>query len=184
MTDRRERPTTAPLTDHGVHHVGMSVEDIDSALEFWRRFLGVEPRWRTVLERPYVGRHVGYPGVQIEAAFLELPGGVILELLAYDVDSREENPEATANPGNVHLCLSVVDVRAAWDRAVAAGAQPVVPDGPVLVDGGPNKGARVSYVRIHDGITLELFESPKTSPQHESANLKEEINGKENDTRL
>lgn len=184
VTDRRETPTTAPLTDHGVHHVGMSVADIDSALEFWRRFLGVEPRWRTVLERPYVGRHVGYPGVQIEAAFLDLPGGVILELLAYDVDSREENPEATANPGNVHLCLSVVDVRAAWDRAVAAGAQPVVPDGPVLVDGGPNKGARVAYVRIHDGISLELFEPPNTSLQHESAHLKEEINGKENNTRL
>jgi hypothetical protein len=35
-----------------------------------------------------------------------------------------------------------------------------VPDGPVDVDGGPNRGARASYLRIHDGISLELFQPP------------------------
>ena len=43
----------------GVHHVGMSVADLDEALGFWRRFLGVEARWRTMLERPYLARHLG-----------------------------------------------------------------------------------------------------------------------------
>jgi catechol 2,3-dioxygenase-like lactoylglutathione lyase family enzyme len=152
---------TEPLTavTH-VHHVGMSVADLDEALAFWRAFLGIEPRWRTVLDRPYLGRHVGYPGVRIGAAFVDLPGGVVLELLDYEVRERAENPEETANPGNVHLCLRVDDARAAWDRAVAAGARPLVPDGPVEVDGGPNQGARVAYLRIHDGITLELFQPP------------------------
>jgi catechol 2,3-dioxygenase-like lactoylglutathione lyase family enzyme len=149
---------TASSTVTNVHHVGMSVADLDAALEFWRGFLGIEPRWRTVLDRPYLGRHVGYPGVSMDAAFLDLPGGVILELLDYRVDGKAENPDATANPGNVHLCLAVDDARAAWDRAVAAGARPVVPEGPVDVDGGPNRGARASYLRIHDGISLELFQ--------------------------
>jgi hypothetical protein len=36
----------------------------------------------------------------------------------------------------------------------------VVPEGPITVDAGPNLGARVSYLRIHDGITLEMFQSP------------------------
>jgi len=141
-----------------VHHVGMSVADLDDALAFWQGFLGVEPRWRTVLDRPYLGRHLGYPGVSIDAAFLDLPGGIVLELLDYRVDGKAENPEATANPGNVHLCLEVEDAAAAWERAVAAGARPVVPDGPIEVDGGPNRGARASYLRIHDGISLELFQ--------------------------
>ncbi len=76
------------------------------------------------------------------------------------VDGKSENPEETANPGSVHLCLSVADARSAWERAVALGARPIVPEGPVEVDGGPNQGARAAYLRIHDGITLELFQPP------------------------
>jgi catechol 2,3-dioxygenase-like lactoylglutathione lyase family enzyme len=136
----------------------MSVGDLDAALAFWRDFLGVEPRWRTVLDRPYLGRHVGYPGVRIDAAFLDLPGGVVLELLDYDVEAKAPNPDATANPGNVHLCLLVDDIGATWERAVAAGARPIVPEGPIEVDGGPNRGARASYLRIHDGVSLELIQ--------------------------
>jgi catechol 2,3-dioxygenase-like lactoylglutathione lyase family enzyme len=143
-----------------VHHVGMTVADLDEALDFWRRFAGLEPRWRTVLDRPYLGRHVGYPGVKIDAAFLDLPGGIVLELLGYRVPDATPNPEATANPGNVHLCLTVDDAQTAWELAVAAGARPVVPGGPVDVDGGPNEGARAAYLRIHDGISLELFQPP------------------------
>jgi hypothetical protein len=36
----------------------------------------------------------------------------------------------------------------------------VNPDGPVTVDSGPNEGARVCYLRVHDGISLELFQVP------------------------
>src|SRR5438876_844490 len=117
---------TAPAA-RAVHHVGMSVADLDAALGFWQRFLGVEARWRTVLDRPYLGRHVGYPGVRIEAAFLDLPGGIVLELLEYAVAGKTPNPEATANPGNVHLCLRVDDAGSVWKRAVAAGARPRSP---------------------------------------------------------
>jgi catechol 2,3-dioxygenase-like lactoylglutathione lyase family enzyme len=138
----------------------MSVSDLDAALAFWESYLGAPARWRTVLDRPYLGRHVGYPGVSIEAAFLDLPGGLILELLEYRVAEKEANPEANANPGHVHLCLRVDDAGAWWRRAVELGARPLVADGPVEVDGGPNRGARAAYLRIHDGITLELFQPP------------------------
>jgi catechol 2,3-dioxygenase-like lactoylglutathione lyase family enzyme len=146
-----------------VHHIGMTVADLDAALAFWQRFLSVEPRWRKVLDRPYLGRHVGYPGIGIDAALIELPGGTLLELLAYDTAEKSANPGATANPGNVHLCLTVTDARAAWERAVSAGARPIVDDGPVEVDDGPNDGARAAYLRIHDDISLELFQPPATN---------------------
>lgn len=139
----------------------MTVADLDEALAFWRRFVDAEPRWRAVLDRPYLGRHVGYPGVRIAVAVVDLPGGIALELLDYDVADAAPNPGGTANPGNVHLCLTVDDARAAWERAVAAGARPLAPDGPIVADGGPNEGARVAYLRIHDDITLELFQLPQ-----------------------
>jgi catechol 2,3-dioxygenase-like lactoylglutathione lyase family enzyme len=144
-----------------VHHIGMSVADLDTALAFWEAFLGVPARWRTTLDRPYLGTIVGYPGVAIKAAFIDLPGGTILELLDYQVPDKTPLPDATANPGNVHLCLAVDDAGVAWSHAVACGARPVFPDGPVAIDGGPNIGARGAYLRAHDGITLELFQRPK-----------------------
>jgi catechol 2,3-dioxygenase-like lactoylglutathione lyase family enzyme len=151
----------AIATASAVHHVGMSVASIDDALAFWERFLGLPARWRTTLDRPYLGKIIGIPGVSIKAAFVDLPGGVILELLDYQTPDRRTNPEATANPGNVHLCLAVEDAGAAWRHAVDCGAKPVRREGPVEIDGGPNVGARGAYLRIHDGITLELFQKPR-----------------------
>lgn len=148
----------------GVHHVGMTVASLDRALMFWQGFLDRPPRWVKVLDRPYLGTVVGYPGVAIKAAFVDLPGGCVIELLEYQLAGRIANADATASPGNVHLCLNVPDAAAAWQRAVALGARPVSPDGPVAIDGGPNVGARAAYLRIHDGITLELFQMPPQLP--------------------
>ena len=145
-----------------VHHVGMSISDLDAALAFWERFLGVEARWQTVLERPYIARHVGYPGVRIRAAFVDLPGSGILELLEYQGVERTPTDEGSANPGHAHLCLAVDDVQAVFERALVCGARAVCPDGPVDVDAGPNKGARASYLRVPpDWHTLELFQAPR-----------------------
>jgi len=144
----------------GVHHVGCSVGDVDAALAFWEPFLGVTARFRGRLSRPYLGESVGHPGVEIEAALLDLPGGGLLELLDYQLDGREQTPDDTKHPGNVHLCLAVEDAGAAWARAVALGARPVRAAGPVEIDAGPNAGARAAYVRVHDGISLELFQVP------------------------
>lgn len=149
---------SSPIGVDGVHHVGASVVDLDAAIAFWRAFLGVEPRFVGRLDRPYLGTSVGYPGVAIDAALIDLPGGGMLELLDYEVEERESAPEETYNPGNVHLCLRVGDAVAAWRRAVELGARPRSPSGPVRVDGGPNEGALVAYLRVHDGISVELYQ--------------------------
>lgn len=158
MADTKAESEIAALS--GVHHIGMTVASLETALRFWEAFLGRPARWTKVLDRPYLSRVVGYPNVSIKAAFVDLPGGSVIELLDYQVDNRSANPDATANPGNVHLCLKVEDAGAAWKHAVACGARPISPDGPVAIDGGPNQGARAAYLRIHDGITLELFQPP------------------------
>lgn len=156
MADEAE--TTPPF--EGIHHVGMTVDSLDAALRFWEGFLGYPAR-RTVLDRPYLSRVVGYPKVAINAAFVDLPGGAMIELLEYQTEAHTSNSEATANSGNVHLCVRVADATASWQRAVAQGARPISPEGPVDIDGGPNIGARAAYLRIHDGITLELFQPPR-----------------------
>ena len=130
-----------PLTADRVHHVGMSVADLDAALGFWEPFLGVEARWRTVLDRPYLGVHVGYPGVRIAAAFLDLPGGTVLELLDYQVRREDANCRRRPRIPAARISASQVDdARSAWERAVACGARPSCRTGRSTVDGGPNRG--------------------------------------------
>jgi catechol 2,3-dioxygenase-like lactoylglutathione lyase family enzyme len=156
----------------GVHHVGATVADLDVALAFWEPFLGVEARFRGRLARPYLGESVGHPGVEIDAALVDLPGGALLELLDYRLDGRSQLPDDTKHPGNVHLCLQVPDAALAWERAAALGAVPVRGAGPIEIDSGPNRGARVAYLRVHDGISVELFqvpEEPAEAPAREAA---------------
>jgi catechol 2,3-dioxygenase-like lactoylglutathione lyase family enzyme len=149
----------------GLHHVGVTVASLDEALKFWEAFLGRPARWRTVLDSPYLSRVVGYPGASIKAAFVDLPGGAVIELLDYHRSGdRSANPEATANPGNVHLCLAAADLRTTWAHAVACGARPVSPDGPVDIEAGPNQGAKAAYLRIHENVTLELFQPAIREP--------------------
>ena len=153
-------PTGAIATASAVHHIGMSVASIDDALAFWESLPWRSRTLARALNRPYLSKIIGIPGVSIKGAFVELPGGVILELLDYEAPEKRGNPETTANPGNIHLCLAVEDAGFAWKHAVDCGAKPVSREGPIEVDGGPNVGARVAYLRIHDGITLELFQRP------------------------
>jgi catechol 2,3-dioxygenase-like lactoylglutathione lyase family enzyme len=96
--------------------------------------------------------------VQIEAALIDLPDGRMIELLDYQVEGKERQPEDSFHGGHTHVCLDVSDCREAWRRAVDAGAIPRNSDGPVAVDAGPNTGALVAYLRLPDGNSLELFQ--------------------------
>lgn len=140
-----------------VHHVGITVADLDRAVAFWQGLLGVAPRDRRVLDGPLLGRMVGYrPPVRIEVCWLDLPGGTALELLQYLEPVADPYDEGTAHPGNVHLCLRVDDIHAAHAHAMACGAQPVTGT-PVEVAAGPRAGTQVAYLRTPDGVTLELL---------------------------
>jgi catechol 2,3-dioxygenase-like lactoylglutathione lyase family enzyme len=142
-----------------VHHVGVTVADMDRAVAFWEALLGTPSRDRRVLQGPQLGTMVGYPGIRIESCWLDLPGGVALELLRY-LDRREAPYDpGTAHPGNVHVCLRVHDMDVAHAHAVACGAQPVS-ERPIEVAAGPRAGARLAYLRDPDGVTIELVQEP------------------------
>jgi catechol 2,3-dioxygenase-like lactoylglutathione lyase family enzyme len=142
-----------------VHHVGVTVDDMDRAVAFWTALLDAPPRERAVLKGPQLGTMVGYPGIHIERCWVDLPGGIALELLRYlDRDDPPYEP-GTAHPGNVHVCLRVDDMDAAHAHAVACGATPVS-ERPIDVAAGPRAGTRLAYLRDPDGVTIELVQEP------------------------
>ena len=110
------------------------------------------------MDAAYLSDITGYPGVALDACVIEICGGVRLELLDYRVNNKTLNDMATANPGNVHICLEVEDIKTAWLHAIECGAESVSP-GPVSLTSGPNAGASAGYLKVHDGLTVELVEA-------------------------
>lgn len=145
-----------------VHHVGVTVGDLDRAVAFWERLLGVVARNRRVLDGPQVGVMVGYPGIRIDSCWLDLPGGIELELLRYLDRDDERYAPGTAHPGNVHICLKVDDMEAMHAHAVACGATPVSV-APIEVRQGPRAGTRLAYLRDPEGVTIELVATARLS---------------------
>jgi catechol 2,3-dioxygenase-like lactoylglutathione lyase family enzyme len=144
-------------------HVGITVSDMDRSIEFYRLLLGEDPMFReTWNDIEYVGRVVGYPGVNLEGAFFRLPGGAMLELLQYHYPEPQPVGMETYMIGNAHLCLVTEDMQADFDR-LADHAQFRSTE-PVRVPWGPYKGGALAYLRDPDGISIELLELPTDGP--------------------
>jgi len=140
-----------------VHHVGITVTDLERSIDFWTRLLGRPHRDRRILDGPRLGELLGYPAARIDSCWFDIPGGVALELLDYLEPHEDAYDPGNAHPGNVHVCLRVDDMSAAHARALSAGAVPVSPE-PIEVKQGPRAGTKVAYVRDPDGVTIELLQ--------------------------
>ena len=143
-----------------VHHIGITVADLESSILFWERLLDRPSRNRRLLDGPQIGVMVGYPGIRIDSCWLDLPGGVALELLQYLDRTDDPYDPGTAHPGNVHVCLQVDDMDAMHAHALRCGARPVSA-APIEVKVGPRAGTRLAYLRDPDGVTLELVQPPR-----------------------
>ena len=146
---------TAPFD--AVHHVGITVADLERSIAFWSALLGGAERDRRILDGPRLGELLGYPAARIDSCWFDLPGGIALELLQYLEPAESAYEPGNAHPGNVHVCLHVDDMDAAHARALAAGARAVSP-APIEIAQGPRAGTKVAYVRDPDGVTLELLQ--------------------------
>lgn len=151
-----------PSPELRIHHVGLTVSDIEQSIRFYTDLLGLELVRRRIADAPYIAEQTGYPGARLAAASLAASGkaGPSLEVVEYLEHAGSPADQATNRPGNSHLCFQVDDIRAMYDRLTAAGVRFKTP--PVTITSGPNEGGFVAYFYDPDGHTLELFQ-PRTS---------------------
>lgn len=146
-----------PSAVTGSVHTGFQVADLERSLEFYAGLLGLELRARSTTSEPYIAELVGYPGVELNVAFLGIPGSEHwLELLEYRNVDRQPVDAATANPGTAHICLTVKDLSGLYERLVAARVAFVSP--PVMPTVGINEGRYAVYMKDPDGIRVELLQ--------------------------
>jgi methylmalonyl-CoA epimerase len=101
----------------GIHHLGVAVEDLDEAVDTYKRLFGAELEHRQAV-----------PDQGVEAAAV-LVGEGRVELLA---SLGEETPVgrflAKRGPGMHHVAYEVRDLRAALARLSDAGAELIDPE--------------------------------------------------------
>jgi methylmalonyl-CoA epimerase len=125
-----------------LHHVAVAVEDLDEAVDTYRRFLGAEVEYRGTI-----------PGQGVEACYLRLGAGRIELLAALGDDTPVGRFLARRGPGMHHVAFEVGNLRGAIRELVAAGAN--------VIDLEPRPGLgghEVSFVHPESfhGVLLEV----------------------------
>ena len=138
----------------GFDHVGITVDDLDSATAFFVG-LGLEVEGRTFVEGEFLDTVCGIPGSRTEVVMLRPPGGGTgLELARFvRPDHTPGSPAAMANElGLRNVCFEIQDLQGTVDRLAA--------DGYGLVGGiGQHENSwRMAYVRGPEGIVVSLAE--------------------------
>jgi catechol 2,3-dioxygenase-like lactoylglutathione lyase family enzyme len=145
-------------------HVGVAVENLEEAVEFYKVFLEEEPfiTWETTGDKPFLDELVGYEKTKMREAMFALGDGY-LELLDYKKPEAGHTDPETYNVGHMHFSFEVDDIQAEYERLRDAdiGIE-FRSEGPVVVpeSEGEFAGERALYLRTPDGSTFELYQKP------------------------
>jgi catechol 2,3-dioxygenase-like lactoylglutathione lyase family enzyme len=142
----------------GLHHVGITVKDLDASIRFYHGVLGLdfvnEPSpW---FDGPELGPAVGVPGAALRQVSLKL-GETTLELLEYrSPDSETSRPLLSNNIGASHVAFLVEDIHATKAELEGKGIE--FYSDVNVVDEGVLAGWRWVYFEDPDGYPLELVQ--------------------------
>jgi catechol 2,3-dioxygenase-like lactoylglutathione lyase family enzyme len=142
------------MTIQRMHHVGIVVDDLAAATEFFVE-LGLVRQDEGAVEGRWVDRIVGLEGVRADLVMMETPDGDgRLELVKFLSPSNQvDNRHAPANaPGIRHIAFVVDDIDAVVAGLRARGAELVGE-----LERYENS-FRLCYVRGPEGIIIELAE--------------------------
>jgi catechol 2,3-dioxygenase-like lactoylglutathione lyase family enzyme len=143
------------MTIQRMDHVGVVVEDLPAAIEFFTR-LGMVSGGEGSVGGEWVDRIVGLDGVQVEMAMLKTPtGDAKIELVKFLSPPAEDGgPGAPSNATGIrHLCFEVEDIDALVAGLEERGGELV---GELVSYG---NSYRLCYVHGPEGIIVELAEA-------------------------
>lgn len=144
-----------------MHHVGITVRDLESSLQWYERTFGLTREFIAHGSGPELSTAVGVKDADLSFAFLRF-GSCVLELLCYANEREDTFERSNADVGSAHVCIDVPDVHAAYEDLRAKGIEFLAP--PLFIADGPLAGCSFVYFKDPNGVTLELFESAGDHP--------------------
>lgn len=143
-----------------LHHMGITVGDMDVALAFYHALAGGRIEGPYVKSGPAVEAATGHPGIRILQAFVSFPAGdAVLELLEYRGGSTPPLEPDNGAAGAAHPAVVVDDIDAALDRVRTLGYANL--SEPMTATAGPLHQWRYVYVLGPDRVRVELVQPPR-----------------------
>jgi glyoxylase I family protein len=139
-----------------LHHVGMTVRDLQASVEFYCTVVGCRIRARSESAGVEVETLTGVRGAHVAIADLDVPNGGYLELIQYlsprPAPLRQDRPQ----PGHTHIAFHTDDIDAIYQRLLERGAPVTSPPVTIVDPGSEWDGARALYATDPDGRTIEF----------------------------
>ena len=161
VTILAQQPNTPTTTSgiKGIHHVSLSVRDLDRAALFYTRAIGLaEVRRYQVAGKVPVEKKSGIPHVARNVVLLRGPNGQI-ELNQFDgAADKPASAMPVQGPGITHVCYQAPAASVLYAKSKASGGT-IVSRGAVPVDRG--YGIQYAYAKDPDGILYELEQLDK-----------------------
>ena len=133
------------------HHFGVTVTELDRAIEFYRDVLGLPVLDRFTVEGPSFSKCVGVEGATGKFAHLDAEG-VRVELVEYDPEAAGGTKNAINRPGAKHLGLEIDDVEAFYE-ALPEGVETL--SEPQTTE----SGSRILFLRDPEDNLVEIIET-------------------------
>lgn len=157
-----------------VHHVGITVRDLDVSVAFYHDLLGlpfvVPPTpW---FEGDHLARGLGVaPPVSLRVALFQVGQGTTwFEILQYrSPASRTDRALVQSDIGAAHVAFHVDDIEMTYADLRAKGV--AFNSEPNTIDEGPLAGWRWVYLKDPDGHTIELVEVAYVHQDERSADV-------------
>ncbi len=154
-------------TARNVDHLGVTVPDLEQAVDFFTRVLGCDLLWRG---GPYeddgtwMAEHLGvHPRAELKLAMVRFGPNLNLELLEYRAPEARSEPPRNSDHSAAHLCFYVGDLDAALAYLAEQPGVSVMGSQTTVTEGAA-AGLRYVYFTAPWGLQLELVHWPEGMP--------------------
>ena len=138
-------------------HVGVTVENLQTAIHFFTKGLNCELRSERKLSGDYLSLTLGDDRIHsAEIALLDFPNGPTLELVEYN-QKTIESASSLINIGSYHIAHFVTNMEVCLQKLFDLGCN-LLGEEFVTIPSGPYTGKRIAFISTPLNVILELIE--------------------------
>jgi catechol 2,3-dioxygenase-like lactoylglutathione lyase family enzyme len=149
------------VTEFRLFHVGIAVNDLEAATNFFERVFDYKLVSSRIASHAYLGKLVGCSGVAARINMLRIDENNLLEILEWKPvttdDTMGNNTIKIHEGGAQHLCFYTNDAALIFSKLKLEEVE-FVSETPILVEEGPNQGARVFFIKVFGFLYIEIFQ--------------------------